>query len=92
MLAAAQRHLGGLIELCADAGGMQLVGYLHANLLARMDDREASHRAAAVGIAAHVLSAHWMGHAQRQGLILGYAALPERQFDTVVSRLARALS
>jgi hypothetical protein len=33
-----------------------------------------------------------MGTAQRQGLILGYAALPERQFDTVVSRLARALS
>ncbi len=92
LLAAAQRHLGGLLELSADPGGMQLIGYLHADLLARMDDREASRRAAAVGIVAHVLSAHWMGPVQRQGLILGYTALPERQFDTVVSRLARALS
>ena len=92
MLAAAQRHLGGLLELSADPGGMQLVGYLHADLLARMDDVEAGRRAAAAGFAAHVLSAHWMGTAQRQGLILGYTALPERQFDTVVSRLARALS
>lgn len=92
MLAAAQRHLGGLLELNADTGGMQLIGYLHADLLARMDDHEASRRAATVGIAAHVLSAHWMGPAARQGLILGYTALPERQFDTVVSRLARALS
>jgi GntR family transcriptional regulator/MocR family aminotransferase len=92
MLAAAQRHLGGLLKFSADAGGMQLIGYLHADLLARMDDREASRRAAAVGIAAHVLSDHWMKPAQRQGLILGYTALPERQFDTVVARLARALS
>ena len=92
LLAAAQRHLGGLLELSADPGGMQLVGYLHANLLARMDDVEAGRRATAAGFAAHVLSAHWMGTAQRQGLILGYTALPERQFDTVVSRLARALS
>ena len=71
MLAAAQRHLGGLLELSADPGGMQLVGYLHADLLARMDDVEAGRRAAAAGFAAHVLSAHWMGTAQRQGLILG---------------------
>jgi GntR family transcriptional regulator/MocR family aminotransferase len=58
-----------------------------------MDDREASRRAAAVGIAAPALSVHWIGEARRrQGLILGYAALPERQIDTVVRRLAKALS
>ena len=78
LLAAAQRHLGGLLDLSADAGGMQLVGYLHDDLLARMDDREASRRAAAVGIAAPVLSVHWMGHAQRQGS------------DTWLHRAARA--
>lgn len=92
LLAAAQRHLGGLLDFSADPGGMDLVGYLHRDLLARMNDREASRRAAAVGIAAPALSAHWIGPAKRQGLLLGYTALPERQIDTVVSRLARALS
>jgi GntR family transcriptional regulator/MocR family aminotransferase len=92
LLAAAQRHLCGLLDLSADAGGQHLVGYLHDDLLARMDDREASRRAAAVGIAAPALSLHWIIQPQRQGLLLGYTALPERQIDTVVSRMARALS
>jgi GntR family transcriptional regulator/MocR family aminotransferase len=92
LLAAARRHLGGLLDFSADPGGQHLVGYLHGNLLARMDDRAASRRAAAVGIAVPALSSHWIGPAQRQGLLLGYTALPERQIDTVVGRLARALS
>jgi GntR family transcriptional regulator/MocR family aminotransferase len=92
LLAAAERHLGGLLDISADPGGEHLVGYLHGDLLARMDDRAASRRAAAAGIAAPALSAHWIGHAQRQGLLLGYTALPERQIDAVVRRLARALS
>jgi GntR family transcriptional regulator/MocR family aminotransferase len=92
LLAAAKRHLGGLLDFSADPGGQHLVGYLHGNLLTRMDDRAASRRAAAVGIAVPALSSHWIGPAQRQGLLLGYTALPERQIDTVVGRLARALS
>jgi GntR family transcriptional regulator/MocR family aminotransferase len=92
LLAAARRHLGSLLDIGADPGGMHLVGYLHDDLLARMDDRAASRRAAAVGIAAPALSAHWLGCAGRQGLVLGYTALPERQIDAVVSRLARALA
>jgi GntR family transcriptional regulator / MocR family aminotransferase len=91
-LTAAQRHLSGLLEFGADPGGMHLVGYLHDSLAARMDDRTASRRAAAVGIAAAALSVHWMGQPRRQGLVLGYTALPERQIDAVVRRLARALS
>jgi len=92
LLAAARRHLGGLIEVGADPGGMHLVGYLHPDLAGRMDDREASRRAAAAGIAAPPLSSHWIGHARGQGLLLGYTALPERQIDAVVGRLAKALS
>jgi GntR family transcriptional regulator/MocR family aminotransferase len=91
-LAAAQRHLGTMLEFTADAGGQHLVGFLRGELLGRMDDREASRRAAAVGISAPPLSVHWIGPPRAQGLILGYTALPERQFDTVVERLARALS
>jgi GntR family transcriptional regulator / MocR family aminotransferase len=92
LLAAARRHLGGLLEVGADPGGMHLIGYLHSELAARMDDREASRRVAAVGIAAPALSSHWIGRAKRQGLLLGYTALPERQIDAVVGRLAKALS
>jgi GntR family transcriptional regulator/MocR family aminotransferase len=92
-LAAAQRHLGRLLAFGPDPGGMHLVGYLHGDLAARMDDREASRRAAAVGIAAPALSVHWIREPRkRQGLILGYAALPERQIDAIVRRLAKALS
>jgi GntR family transcriptional regulator/MocR family aminotransferase len=92
VLAAAQRHLAGLLDISADPGGEHLVGYLHGNLLARMDDRAASQRAAAVGIAVPALSLHWIGTPQREGLLLGYTALPERQIDTIISRLGRALS
>ncbi|MGE0118989.1 MAG: PLP-dependent aminotransferase family protein [Dongiaceae bacterium] len=98
-VAAAQRHLGGLLQFGPDPGGMHLVGYLQDGLAARMDDREASRRAAAAGIAAPALSVHWIGpgsgrgigQPRRQGLILGYAALPERQVDAAVRRLAKAL-
>ncbi len=91
LLTAARRHLGGLLEVSADPGGMHLIGYLHPDLAGRMDDREASRRANQVGVAAPALSSHWIGPARRQGLLLGYTALPERQIDAVVSRLAEAL-
>lgn len=92
LLGAARRHLGGLLELGADPGGMHLIGYLHPELAGRMDDQEASRRAAAAGIAAPPLSSHWIGRAKHQGLLLGYTAVPERQIDAVVGRLAKALS
>jgi hypothetical protein len=38
------------------------------------------------------LSLHWLGEPQRQGLIIGYTAVPERQIEAAVIRLARALS
>jgi GntR family transcriptional regulator / MocR family aminotransferase len=91
LLGAADRHLRGLLDLAPDAGGMHLIGYLHRDLAARMDDRDASRRAAAAGITTPPLSSHWLGPAKRQGLLLGYTALPERQVDTVVRRLAKAL-
>jgi len=92
LLGAARRHLGGLLELGADPGGMHLIGYLHPDLAGRMDDQEASRRAEAAGIAAPPLSSHWIGRATHQGLLLGYTAVPERQIDAVVARLAKALS
>jgi GntR family transcriptional regulator/MocR family aminotransferase len=91
LLAAAVRHLRGLLEVAGDPGGMHLVGFLHPDLSARMDDREASLRAARVGISVPALSGHWIGPAKWQGLLLGYTAIPERQIDAAVARLAAAL-
>ncbi|MGH6887550.1 MAG: PLP-dependent aminotransferase family protein, partial [Geminicoccales bacterium] len=92
MLAAAARHLSGQFDVAPDPGGMHLVGYMDAHLARRMDDVEASRRAAAVGIAVPALSSHWIGRGKRQGLLLGYTAPPERQIDTIVGRLAKALA
>ena len=92
LLRAAKKHLGGLLTVNANSGGMQLVCYLHSRLLKRMDDQEACRRASAAGLAVHPLSVHWMRKPRRQGLIVGYTAVPDRQIDPVISRLAQALS
>jgi GntR family transcriptional regulator/MocR family aminotransferase len=89
---AVEKHLGGLITVNADSGGMQLVCYLHNRLLKRMDDQEACRRASAAGLAVHPLSTHWMKEPRRQGLIVGYTSVSDRQIDPVIGRLAQALS
>jgi GntR family transcriptional regulator/MocR family aminotransferase len=91
-LAAAARHLDGLLEVPADPGGLHLVAYLSPALSRRMDDREASRRAALAGIAVPPLSDYWIGRAQRQGLLLGYATLPEQAIEPAIARLAEVLS
>src|SRR5262249_48375241 len=90
-LASAERHLAGLLEVPADAGGLHLIGYLAPDLARRMDDREASRRAAARGIAVPPLSDYWIGRPQGQGLMLGYATLPEPAIEPAMERLAQAL-
>ena len=57
-----------------------------------MDDREASRRATARGLAIPPLSDYWIGKGGPQGLIVGYATLPEAAIDPAMARLAEALS
>jgi GntR family transcriptional regulator / MocR family aminotransferase len=90
-LAAAERHLDGLLEVPPDPGGLHLIGYLAPDLARRMDDREASRRAAAHGMAVPPLSDYWIGRPRRQGLMLGYATLPEAAIEPAMARLAKAL-
>ena len=71
---------------------MHLVGYLGPKLAVRMDDREASRRAAAIGIGASPLSAHWIGRPRSQGLMLGYTAFAGTAIEPAVARLAKALT
>jgi GntR family transcriptional regulator/MocR family aminotransferase len=57
-----------------------------------MDDFTASRRAAAVGITVPPLSKYWIGRTGRQGLMLGYAAMPEAAIEPAIARLAAALT
>jgi DNA-binding transcriptional MocR family regulator len=57
-----------------------------------MDDRAASRRAAAHGVDAPPLSAYALEPLARGGLLLGYAAIGEREIVEGVRRLAAALS
>lgn len=92
LLEAASRHLAGLLELAPDEAGMHLTAGLAPALAARMDDTTAAARAAAAGLATAPLSRFYIGEPTRQGLMLGYAAVPEAQMDAAVRKLARALA
>lgn len=91
-LLAAAHHFDGLLSLAPDAAGMHLVASLAPALAARLDDRQATARAAAAGIATRPLSSFYATRARRQGLLLGYAAVPEDAMESSVRRLARAFS
>jgi GntR family transcriptional regulator/MocR family aminotransferase len=91
LLNAAERHLDGLLELQPDESGMHLVARLSPALARRLDDRQAAARAAAAGITVSPLSTYYQGPATRQGLLIGYAAVPEAEIETGVKSLAGAL-
>ncbi len=90
-LAAAEKHLKGLLDVPPDPGGLHLVGFLAPELARRMDDVTASRRAAAAGVSVPPLSKYWIGRVGRQGLMLGYAAMAEALIEPAIERLARAL-
>jgi GntR family transcriptional regulator/MocR family aminotransferase len=91
LLAAAERHLQGLLELSPASAGMHLLARLAPPLAARMDDRTAVRRAAAQGIAVTPLSAFHTANPRRQGLLMGYAGVPEAAIEPATIRLAAAL-
>jgi len=97
LLAAAGRHLDGLLELTPDAAGLHLVARLAPELKARMDDRAAAARAAAAGLATPPLSSYYLkpdpdaAAPPEQGLLLGYAAVSEPEIEAGIVALARAL-
>ncbi|HUN50330.1 MAG TPA: PLP-dependent aminotransferase family protein [Candidatus Sulfotelmatobacter sp.] len=91
LLAAAERHLAGLLQLTPDPAGMHLLAALAPALARRMDDNEAARRAAAAGINAPALSGYFLGRPTRQGLLLGYAAVADQAIEPAVRKLAAAL-
>jgi GntR family transcriptional regulator/MocR family aminotransferase len=91
LVAALRRRLEGLLDAAPDDSGLHLVARLAPDLAARMDDRAASARAARAGIAAPALSSYFTTEPAMQGLLLGYAAVPESGMAASVERLAAAL-
>ncbi len=92
LLTAAEAHLPGLLTLMADESGMHLVAHLAPALAARMTDEEASARAAAANLTTPPLTPFYLGQPDRQGLMLGYAALDEAEIEAGVARLAQVLA
>jgi GntR family transcriptional regulator/MocR family aminotransferase len=80
-------HLGGLLEIHAPEGGLNLVGWLPPG----KDDRRASRLAAQVGIEVMPISTFSLEPLPRGGLLFGYARTDEEAILHGVKTLAAAL-
>jgi GntR family transcriptional regulator/MocR family aminotransferase len=87
LLAAAERHLAGLLEIAPDPGGMHLIAKPVAGLAKSFDDVAVTRAAAAAGLVVQPLSVCYAGKPRRHGLILGYAGTPEAGIDRAVATL-----
>lgn len=82
-----KKYLGGLLEAEKQSTGMHLIGWLPEGI----SDTFAAEKAAESGVKTAALSAHSLTEQVRGGLILGYAALDEKQIKAGVKKLARIL-
>ncbi|MEM9472244.1 MAG: PLP-dependent aminotransferase family protein, partial [Pseudomonadota bacterium] len=85
------RHLSGLLEVRAEAGGMHLTAKLSAALSARMSDTEVSQRATEAGLVLPALSSYSAASAGHQGLLMGYSGFDETELDSACATLAGLL-
>ncbi len=91
LLAAAERHLGGLLAIAPDPGGMHLIATPVGTLAKTFDDVAVTRAAAAAGLVVQPLSVCYAGKPKRHGLILGYAGTPEPDIDPAIRKLRRVL-
>ena len=87
LLAAAERHLGGLLAIAPDPGGMHLIAKPLGKLVKTFDDVAVTKEAAAAGLVVQPLSVCYATRPKRHGLILGYAGTPEAEIDHAVATL-----
>ncbi len=91
LLAAAGRHLAGLLAVEPDPGGMHLIAVPVGARAKRFDDVAATKAAAQAGLVVQPLSVCYAGRPKRPGLILGYAGTPEAEIEPAILRLQRVL-
>lgn len=92
LLRIAEERLSGLLEFTPDEAGLHLVAGLGGKLAGRMDDQQAVTAAAQAGVSVGALSRYYLEAPPRQGLLLGYAAVPEEIMGVACDRLAKALT
>jgi GntR family transcriptional regulator/MocR family aminotransferase len=80
-------RLGGALRLSAEPAGLDLVGWLGEGLC----EREVLRGAETHGVSLEPLSAYTVRARVPPGVVLGFAALPRRQMEEGVERLAHAL-
>lgn len=87
LLAAARRHLAGVLDLQTTEAGLQLLGDLRTGIT----DTEAKARAAAHGVRVTPVSDFYLEKPVHHRLLLGFAASTPSAIAAAVERLARAL-
>lgn len=92
LVTAVKTHLDDLLTVTPDDAGLHVMAGLKAPLAERLGDQGAARVAAAAGIGVVPLANYFYGPATRQGLMLGYAGVPEEEIDHGARRLANALS
>ena len=91
LLDAARRHFGDRITLQPDVAGLHLVGTCAPDLLARDTDTGISARLAEAGLTVSSLSAYDVGPNKREGLMFGYAGVPDSKIEAGIRRVAEVL-
>lgn len=91
LVRAIESHCTGLLEATPAEAGMHLIARLSPSVARRMDDAQASARAAGAGVSAPALSSYSRLPRPPQGLALGYAGFDEAAMDAAARKLAAAL-
>jgi len=87
LVEAARARLGGLLEIADVEAGLRTVGWLQAGISAERAARAAAERSVEV----FPLSRYAYGRTKPNGLVLGFAAVDEKELRRGVEDLARAL-
>ena len=95
LLRAAEEFFGGKIQLQPDAAGLHLVGLIADPALRRQTDVAISANIAEAGLTVPPLSAYDVGAedggGKRQGLMFGYAAIPDARITAGIQAIAAQL-
>ncbi len=97
LVAAINKIMPDLLRVAEAEAGMHLVTRFTPELSQRMNDKEAHRRAAEAGISTTALSGFYTvppkdGEARADGLLLGYAAVPEEEVETAIEQLRASLT
>jgi GntR family transcriptional regulator/MocR family aminotransferase len=95
LIASAERHLAGLLEITPDPAGMHVIARPVVSKsgagIVDFDDNAAMAAAAAASVSVTPLSACYAGPKKEHGLVLGYAGTPEAEIELAIARLGDSL-